>query len=114
MKIYSVGVFELPGDGEGYWEPDGWLSDPVERAEWIERHGDARFFWPKTDRVYLSRSSAVRLARLIESYGGEALVYVAEPAWETLEQAKRRRESERRQKRIDRLRAQIATLEEAH
>lgn len=55
------------------WEPEGWDPDP----EWIERVGrntGSQFFWPKTDRVYRSRSSAVKLRNLLESYGAKAII----------------------------------------
>lgn len=55
------------------WEPAGW--DPDE--EWVERFGrdtGRQFFWPKTDRVYQSRSSAAKLRQLVESYGAKAII----------------------------------------
>ena len=52
------------------WCPPGWsLSD-----EYVERLGTSAFVWPTTKRVYASRSSAVKRAMLIESFGAQAVV----------------------------------------
>ncbi|MBD3778502.1 MAG: hypothetical protein IE923_04455 [Micrococcales bacterium] len=124
MKLYTVEIVDYPRDGEGgfwtsrdaidmEWVPDGWLTDPEQRAEWIARHGDDRFFWPRTGVVYKSRSAAQARADLIASYGAKAVVLVAEPQWKSLADAKAERETARRQKRIADLRERIAALEEA-
>lgn len=60
------------------WEPPGWDPDP----EWVQRYGGdtgAGFFWPKTDRVYRSRSTATKLRKLLESYGATAIVQRSTP-----------------------------------
>ncbi|NEW33795.1 hypothetical protein GV791_14650 [Nocardia cyriacigeorgica] len=60
------------------WQPPGWDPSP----EWVERFGGVTggaFFWPKTDREYRSRSSAVKLRRLVESYGATAIVQRSAP-----------------------------------
>ena len=60
------------------WAPEGWNPD----EEWIERFGrdtGSRFFWPKTDREFKSRSSAARLKKLVESYGAKAIIQRSAP-----------------------------------
>lgn len=123
MKLYTVEIVDYPCDGEGghytfsgvemEWVPDGWLSDPENRAEWIARHGDDRFFWPKSGLIYKSRSAAQARADLIESYGATAVVLVSEPEWKSLAEARAEREAARRQARIEDLRSRIAALEAA-
>jgi len=115
MKLYKVEITRYPFaatdtfDGiyeelRTDWQPDGWLTDPDQRAWWIERHGDTRFFWPSTKRLYQSRSGAENRAALIRSYGAEVEVIESdEIVWLT--------EDIRRQRRIDELRTELARLE---
>lgn len=118
-RIYAVRQTGWAGDTDpfdcsdwtGAWRPEGWLDDPDVRAEWIERHGDDRFFWPSTDKVYRSRSAATRLVRLIESYGGTAVLMESELVWQPVAEANARRKMVRRRKKIERLRAELASLE---
>lgn len=107
----SIPDDEFPEWHDEDWKPDGWLADDNDRQNWIARHGDDRFFWPSTSKVYRSRSSATRLATLIESYGATAIVLEAEPSWESIEDANARRARARRAKTIAALRARIETLE---
>ncbi|GMA33533.1 hypothetical protein [Litorihabitans aurantiacus] len=93
------------------WKPEGWLADPEERAAWIERFGDDKFFWPKTGHLFKSRSSAVRLARLLESYGAVAEVLTTEVVWETDETRRERRDKAKRDARAAKLRDELAALE---
>jgi len=126
-RLYRVGIVKYPEDawilrgaldGERAWEldrefrPAGWLSDPEVRGAWVKRHGDDRFYWPSTQRIFRSRSSAKRLADLIESYGATAIILEAEPAWEPIAEANRRRKRARNTKRIAALHAEIARLSE--
>lgn len=122
MRLYTVQITAYPEDEGGgqyalwpgreiSWQPVGWLSDAEARAEWIERHGDARFFWPKTGLVYKSRSAAQNRADLIESYGARAEVLVTETAWRSLADARAEREKDRRDARVAVLRARIAEIE---
>ncbi|MGN5238076.1 hypothetical protein [Rhodococcus sp. SJ-3] len=55
----------LAGNQRSDWKPAGWVAD----EEWIERYGSEDFFWPKVERIYRSRSAAVRRAQLLERYG---------------------------------------------
>ena len=48
------------------WEPPNWEPDD----EFLQKYGK-RFFWPKVSRYYLSRSSAVDRANLLEFYGAK-------------------------------------------
>lgn len=95
------------------WQPPGWLSDPAEREAWVERHGDTRFFWPKSGRIYQSRSSAAQVLAIIRSHGGDGVIYEAEPQWVPVVKANAARKRARTQARIDRLRDQITALEES-
>ncbi|MGW5518466.1 hypothetical protein [Nocardia africana] len=52
------------------WEPEGWDPDD----EYIDRFGSSQFFWPKTNRDWKSRSSALKRKRLVESYGATAII----------------------------------------
>lgn len=47
------------------WKPKGW--EPSEEYE--SRFGTEEFIWPSVRRFYLSRSSAVDRANLLESFG---------------------------------------------
>ncbi|MGC5027057.1 hypothetical protein ACLQ3K_20100 [Tsukamurella sp. DT100] len=49
------------------WEPANW--DPY--ADYLVRFGDTRFRWPAVRKYYLSRSSAVNRANLLEFYGAK-------------------------------------------
>jgi hypothetical protein len=128
-RLYRVIIAEYPDNawrltsdsGDGYREceldpdfrPVGWLADPEARAAWVDRHGDDRFYWPSTGRIFRSRSSAKRLADLIESYGATAVILEADPAWEPIPEANRRRKRARNAKRIAALQAEITRLSEA-
>lgn len=126
MKLYLVEITDYPAaavdvaasaaEEIGFyldmdWRPDGWLADPEQRAAWIARHGDDRFFWPKAGLIYKSRSAAQARVDLIESYGATAVVLVTETSWQTLDAARAERERDRRSRRIADLRARIARLE---
>lgn len=47
------------------WKPKNWAADD----EYVSRFGTEDFVWPSVRRCYLSRSTAVRRANLLESYG---------------------------------------------
>lgn len=118
QKLYTVAVTEMPEgafDDLGYpvegWQPEEWLSDPDQFAWWTEKYGDTRFFWPKQDVLYRSRSSAQARANLFESYGAKAEVLVCEPAWQSLADMRAEHSKARKDKRIAKLRAQIAEIE---
>ncbi|WP_280410512.1 hypothetical protein [Nocardia asiatica] len=60
-------------DPDPEWKPQGWAPDD----DWIERFGrdtGGQFYWPSTDKVWFSRSSAAARKKLIESYGARAVV----------------------------------------
>lgn len=60
-------------DPDPDWKPPNWAPT----AEWIERYGKDtgdRFFWPSTDKLYHSRSTAAKRRQLIESFGAKAIV----------------------------------------
>ena len=117
MKLYKVNITSYPmgallDDPRNVeysidnpdWTPAGWLEDGLARAEWIKRHGDTRFFWPSTKRLYQSRSGAEARAALIRSYGATVDVIESdEIVWLTPEI--------KRERKIAELRAEIARLE---
>lgn len=57
------------------WSPKGW--DPDE--EYVSRFGTERFVWPTVRRFYLSRSSAVNRANLLEFYGASVRLMRSQP-----------------------------------
>jgi len=102
-RSQPIADWEFQLDG---WVPKGWLTDPEERAAWLERHGNAQFFWPSTKRLYQSRSGAQSRAALIESYGAKVEVVESMPiVWLTADV--------RRAMRIAALEAELAVLRRA-
>lgn len=88
-----------PIDGKiGYlcddWQPDGW----------DESRG--QFYWPTTNRLYRSRSAALRRKQLIESYGATAVLLVSELDWQDDLKARANRRLERAHERAEKLRRQ--------
>lgn len=73
------------------WCPIGW-------AKYAEQHfGDANkgFFWPKTDGVWKSRSTAKRRVDMIERWGGKATVLEAEAEFIPVAEANAKRAARR-------------------
>lgn len=94
--VYTVNITDYPD--ESYlpgWEPDGW-TNRLDELGWT----NTEFRWPNTNKVYRSRSSAVKLKRLVESYGARAIILTGTIDWKTERQAQ-----------IEKLRAKIAELE---
>lgn len=112
------GVTELAWPIEG-WEPDGWFEHSTAvwpGFEYVEngiRHFYKPFFWPKTDRIWRSRSSAANVVKIIESWGGKAIILETSPVWESVEDANARRRRERNAPKIARLKAELERLEQA-
>lgn len=63
--LHPEGVQFFGGTLKSDWAPRGWTPDD----EYIIRFGTERFIWPAVRRFYLSRSSAVDRALLLEHYG---------------------------------------------
>lgn len=57
------------------WRPAAWVADD----EYVSRFGSEAFVWPSVRRFYLSRSSAVRRANLLESYGAQVRLLRSQP-----------------------------------
>lgn len=102
------------------WEPEGWKEYALE--VWgpdVEYRDYDRvtvlpykpFFWPKTDKIWKSRSSAQKVVNIIRAWGGTAEVLECTPQWETIPAANARRKRERNAPRIARLKAELEALE---
>ena len=57
------------------WEPPNWTPDD----EYLNRFKTERFIWPVVRRFYLSRSSAVNRANLMEFYGCRVRLLRSQP-----------------------------------
>ena len=57
------------------WTPANWMAD----EEYVERFGTEDFIWPAVRRFYLSRSSAVDRANLLEYYGARVQLMRSQP-----------------------------------
>ncbi|MFC9768961.1 hypothetical protein [Rhodococcus jostii] len=57
----------LAGKLRGDWTPAGWHPD----EEYVRIFGTEQFVWPSVRKFYLVRSTAVRRALLLESYGAK-------------------------------------------
>ena len=104
------------------WEPQGWAEYALQtwgpNVEAVV-NGQIRvvpyrpFFWPKSNKIWQSRSSAQSVVNIIEAWGGVAELIECEPIWELTEHANARRKRERNAPRIAKLRAQIEEMESA-
>jgi hypothetical protein len=57
------------------WSPPGWEASD----EYSSRFQTEQFFWPTVRRFYLSRTSAVNRANLLESYGARVRLMRSQP-----------------------------------
>lgn len=57
------------------WSPPNWEPDD----EYVSRFGTEDFVWPAVRRFYLSRSSAVNRANLLEFYGARVRLMRSQP-----------------------------------
>ena len=97
-------------------EPAGWEEYSFERwgndvqdeetGTWSHRP----FHWPRTDKVFLSRSSAQYRVDIISRWGGNAVVVECDPVWVPVEEANKRRENARIQMRIDKKQVELLRL----
>ncbi|GAA3581272.1 hypothetical protein GCM10022198_00480 [Klugiella xanthotipulae] len=112
-RLYSVRITSYPEGSIDYsnnhlqiipsWYPPGWLQNPEEYERWVSRYNTARFSWPDTTKLYLSKSGARSRARLIESYGATAKILRTLPVvWETGKVIRARR--------IEELEAELSAL----
>jgi hypothetical protein len=117
---------ETSEDEDGYtwfgfqdpdWMPDEWPEYAA--AHHIVDHRAtskagttiyARFFWPSTDRIYRSRSSAQHRVDLINRWGGAAILVETDTDWQPVTVANARRRNARRRAQIARLREQANRL----
>ncbi|VEI03926.1 Uncharacterised protein [Acidipropionibacterium jensenii] len=74
---------------DGALDPD-WVPDTFTPTEQVPA-----FYWPKTDRIYKSRSAATDRAALLRRYGCTVTILEATPAWENIPTANARRHRER-------------------
>ena len=113
---YGIYIVQNPN-----WKPEGWK----EHLEVLADHGRAwacdaiaagyQFFWPKEDRIYRSRSSAQMKKELVESFGGKAVVLVAEVGeFIEVNEARKAREAERDLAKAEKLIEQANALLSKH
>lgn len=57
------------------WTPPNWDAS----EEYESRFGTDQFIWPSVRRFYLSRTSAVNRANLLESYGARVRLMRSQP-----------------------------------
>ena len=57
------------------WAPANWEAND----EYVSRFGSEQFVWPLVRRFYLSRSTAVNRANLLESYGARVRLLRSQP-----------------------------------
>ncbi|QCV88453.1 hypothetical protein FEZ32_08860 [Acidipropionibacterium jensenii] len=74
---------------DGALDPD-WVPDTFTPTEQVPA-----FYWPKTDRIYKSRSAARDRAALLRRYGCTVTILECTPAWENIPTANARRRRER-------------------
>lgn len=106
MRLYKA---EWVYDAEGNRDITGVVWDPLvpEPEGWAEfceaKWGEYKpFFWPSTDKIFRSRSSAQARVDIINRWGGKAVLVECTPVWETVEAANARRKAARVQERIER------------
>ncbi|MDN5977991.1 hypothetical protein [Acidipropionibacterium jensenii] len=75
--------------GEEILDPN-WVPDTFTPTEQVPA-----FYWPKTDRIYRSRSAATDRAALLRRYGCTVTILECTPAWENIPTANARRRRER-------------------
>lgn len=81
FHIWALSVSYPDGSDEPGWAPPGWQPD----SDYVTRFHTAEFYWPSVRSAYLSRSSAVRRANLLEKYGAAVRLLRAEPKFEERE-----------------------------
>ena len=52
------------------WSPPGWKPE----GNYTQILGTSQFVWPTTNKLYHSRSTAKKRARLLESFGATAVI----------------------------------------
>lgn len=88
-----------PDENGHYWKCDGLCFKP--------------FFWPNTDKVFRSRSSAQARVDIINRWGGRAVLVECTPEWMTVSAANARRKRERIKQRIARKTVELEALQDA-
>ncbi|UOQ56048.1 hypothetical protein MUN78_10065 [Leucobacter allii] len=101
---------------EEQYEPEGWREYALEA--WPEKpeyedwpNGYKPFFWPSTKRLYTTRKAAEGRRDLINRWGGNAVVVVAEIDWIPLEEMDAKWKRERLLREREKIEAQLAELE---
>lgn len=106
-EAYLEALAEQEAEAEAY-EPEGWREYAIERWGLVpptdERwpNGYKPFFWPSTKRLYTTRKAAEGRRDLINHWGGDAVVVVAEIDWVPVEEmdARWKRERLEQQRRV--------------
>lgn len=117
--VYAVEVTGMPkeafsedGSRNLDWEPEGWPAYREElKKAGLMRPDETRFFWPRTDRIYQSKSTAQSRVRLMEKYGATAHVVQSRLEWEDVREAEAARKRERELARARKLRAKADDIE---
>lgn len=119
MKIYKAAY--VITDDEWDEDEDDWTPDtegPADPPGWAEycteRWGEYKDFFAPTDRkLYRSRSAAQGRVNLINRWFGDgaAVLLETDTEWTPVAEAVARRAGQKRQARIDKLRAEADALE---
>lgn len=88
--VYAIEITGMPegsinedGSYNLDWEPEGWpaIRADLKRAN-VMRPDETRFFWPLSDKIYTSKSSAQKRIKLLREYGAEAHLVRSRLKWE--------------------------------
>ena len=115
-EAYIEALAERAAEAEAY-EPEGWREYAIERwgvtppdgEQWP--NGYKPFFWPSTKRLYTTRKAAEGRRDLINHWGGNAVVVVAEIDWVPLEEMDAKWKRDRLLKDRQKIDAELAELE---
>lgn len=109
--MYKAEWVDREPDGDWDHEIDAWVTESPEPAGWREYalevwgaeprdgehwpNGYKPFFWPNTDKIFRSRSSAQARVDIINHWGGRAVLVECTPEWMTVSAANAQRKAKR-------------------
>lgn len=126
MRLYKMEITEFPKltayESGNRFMPEGYVEQYPSglEDEWIdfctaEFGGYRSFFLPNETKLYRSRSSARDKVRIVERWGGEAIILEAQVSeFIPIEEANKRRRQARAMVRIEKLQAKIYEIEDDH